>query len=167
MELYVLRHAIAEERNPIEYPDDAARPLTAEGRRRMRRGARGLARMGAALDLILSSPYARAWDTAEIVAGVLDARHRLEAFPPLAAEVAPEEAVAALAGRLGGMVSVMLVGHEPQLSAIGSILLAGRSDVDLRLGKGGSFKLLCPRIQPRGATLEWWLTPRQLRRLAP
>lgn len=167
MPLYVLRHAIAVERGSPDYAaDDSARPLTEDGIQKMRRGARGIRRMGLDFDLILTSPYRRARQTAEIVADALDALERMEIFSPLAADVAPEEAVAQAAERAAGSESVLLVGHEPQLSEIGSILLAGNTELGLQLKKGGLFKLECSRIGPGSGTLEWWLTAKQLRQLA-
>ena len=67
MELYLVRHAIAEERDPRRWPDDAQRPLSERGRARFARAAAGLRTLGVEVDLLLSSPYARAWATAEIL----------------------------------------------------------------------------------------------------
>src|SRR5512138_1330454 len=69
-ELYLVRHAIAEERGDA-WPDDTKRPLTADGASRMRKAARGLSRMDVTLDVILSSPLVRARQTAEILAASL------------------------------------------------------------------------------------------------
>jgi phosphohistidine phosphatase len=166
MDLYVLRHAIAVERGTRDYlEDDSKRPLTKKGIRRMRRGVRGLARAGLAFDLLLTSPYARARQTAEIVAEALEGDDRMEVFQPLTPETPPEQAIRQIARRTEKLDSVLLVGHEPQLSAIGSLLLAGNSGLALELGKGGAFKLEAEQLVPGAAVLEWWLTPRQLRRL--
>jgi phosphohistidine phosphatase len=165
MELYVLRHAIAVDRGSPEYPDDSRRPLTRKGARRMRRGVRGLARTGTRLDLVLSSPYTRARETAEIVVEVMGGSDRLEFFQPLAAEVPPDQTIRQLQRRCEGLDSVLLVGHEPQLSAIGSLLLSGDSGLALELGKGGAYRLSVDVLQPGTAVLDWWLTPKQLRKL--
>ena len=71
-ELYLIRHGVAEERGDA-WPDDAKRPLTEDGMSRLRKAARGLARLGVAFDVVLTSPLVRARQTAEIVAGGLDA----------------------------------------------------------------------------------------------
>lgn len=167
MDLYVLRHAIAIDRGHPDYlDDDSKRPLTRKGTRRMRRSVRGLMRAGLEFEVVLSSPYKRAWQTAEIVADMLDRPELLESFQPLAPEVPPEQAVRQLERRCEGLDSVLLVGHEPQLSAIGSLLLSGDSSLALDLGKGGAFKLDIDQLQPGTAILDWWLTPRQLRKLS-
>src|SRR5919108_5112448 len=72
-ELYLIRHAIAEQRGDA-WPDDSKRPLSEDGMARMRRTARGLVRLGVSLDVILSSPLVRTRQTAEIISGALAAR---------------------------------------------------------------------------------------------
>src|SRR5262245_47356052 len=69
-QLYLIRHAIAEERGDA-WPDDAKRPLSEGGMKRMRKSARGLAEAGVSFDVILSSPLVRARQTAEIVAAAM------------------------------------------------------------------------------------------------
>src|SRR5919106_4959014 len=66
-ELYLIRHAVAEQRGDA-WPDDAKRPLSEEGMTRMRKAVRGLARLDVSIDVILTSPLVRARQTAEIVA---------------------------------------------------------------------------------------------------
>jgi len=165
MKLHALRHAIAVERGTPGYEDDSTRPLTDDGIRKMKQAARGLRRLKLDVDLILSSPYRRAMETARIAADYLDASQRLEVLDALAATVGAAEAVRGISERAAGAASVMIVGHEPQLSEIGSVLLAGHEDLDLQLKKAGLFTLDCRRIAPREGTLESWLPPRVLRRI--
>ena len=68
--LYLVRHAVAEERGPA-WPDDSQRPLTEEGAKRWRRQAAGLAALEARPDLILTSPFTRARQTADLLAAAL------------------------------------------------------------------------------------------------
>jgi phosphohistidine phosphatase len=75
-ELYFIRHGLAEDRGDA-WPDDTKRPLTDEGMSRMRKAARGLARIGVSIEVVLSSPLVRARQTAEIVASGLDPRPSL------------------------------------------------------------------------------------------
>ena len=70
-ELYLIRHGLAEERGEA-WPDDTKRPLTDEGMSRMRKAARGLARLGVSFDAILTSPLTRARQTAGNLLGELD-----------------------------------------------------------------------------------------------
>ena len=69
MILYLVRHAIAED--TAASGRDADRALTADGKGRMRRAVKGLRALDVQLDLLLTSPYRRAVETAEILAGVL------------------------------------------------------------------------------------------------
>jgi phosphohistidine phosphatase len=166
MDLYALRHAIAADRGNPEYiQDDSKRPLTRKGIRRMLRAAQGMKRLRMKFDVILTSPYVRARRTAEIVAETLGGDTPLELFQPLAAEVPADQAIRQIARRTEGLDSVLLVGHEPQLSAIASLILSGSPTLALELRKGGMFKLEAEQIQAGTGVLEWWLTPRQLRRL--
>ena len=166
MDLYALRHAIAVDRESPDFVhNNSKRPLTRKGRRRMRREAQGMARLGLKFDLILSSPYVRTRETSDIVVEALGGTTPLELFQPLSGEIPPDQALRQIARRTEGLVSVLLVGHEPQLSGIGSLLLSGGSELALELRKGGMFKLEAEQVQPATAVLEWWLTPKQLRRL--
>ena len=67
VDLYLVRHAIAEPRDPARWPDDALRPLSPEGVELFRLAARGLQRIGVEVEAVLASSYARAWRTAEIL----------------------------------------------------------------------------------------------------
>lgn len=67
MELILVRHARAFDRDRAAWPDDARRPLTAEGRDEFARLARRLARVRPRVDLVESSGFVRAWQTAQIL----------------------------------------------------------------------------------------------------
>jgi phosphohistidine phosphatase len=165
MELYVIRHGIAENRDPARWPDDRDRPLTPDGEERMRKEAGGLRKLVAEPPMLLSSPLVRAWRTAEILheeIGWPDPKELDELEP----DCEPAETVSALRS-ISGVGSLALVGHEPLLSELTSLLLAGNDDVDIELKKGGAVCLFQPggAIQPGGATLRWLLTPKVLRAL--
>src|SRR6266542_4519154 len=115
MNLYLVRHAIAGAGDPNLWPDDSLRPLTKKGARKFRKAACGLGRFAPRPEVVLSSPYARAWQTAEILAEEVD-------WPdPIACdalkEYAPSHVMAALASHASAG-TVALVGHEPYLSAL-------------------------------------------------
>ena len=166
MDLYLVRHAIAEQRDPRRWPDDSARPLTPEGIERFRRAVEGLVRIVPSVELVLSSPHARAWRTAELL-------HETGSWPPpeafgaLAAEESPHAAIAALTEH--DAASIALVGHEPYLSSLASLLLAGDEDaVQIELKKGGVIFLSFESVAaPASAFLRWSLGPKILRSLAP
>lgn len=167
MELYVLRHAIAVERGAPEIRRDSDRPLSGAGRKKMQRIARGMRALKMRPDLILSSPYLRARQTAELVAREFEAGSVLELSALLEPGGDPEELMNLLGGQYASAGSVMLVGHEPSLSELISMLLSGGDRMAVTMKKGGLCKLTLdgPRYG-RCATLEWLLTPRQLTRLA-
>jgi phosphohistidine phosphatase len=166
MELYLLRHAIAVEPVTAGYGDDRQRPLTPEGRRKMRRAAKGMKALGLEFDSIISSPYIRAKATAEIVGRILKARCQLSLSDDLAADGDPKALVKRLAGH-DSHERVLLVGHEPYLSKLVARLIAGTAWVSLKFKKGGLCKLTVDHLKfGHCAELEWLLTPRQLEQLA-
>jgi phosphohistidine phosphatase len=162
MMLYILRHATAEE--PAASGDDGARKLTERSKEKMRAAAQGLRAMRLKFNVILTSPLVRATETAEIVSAAYANVTPPQVLPPLATGVAATEAVAALRA-FSKHEDVMIVGHEPQLSAIASILLTGSSDVaHFKLKTGGIIAIDLPaRFERGGGELRWMLTHRQLR----
>jgi phosphohistidine phosphatase len=164
MDLFILRHAIAEERTELRTKADSARQLTPEGRKKMRQIAKAMQAAGLEFDLILSSPYVRAKQTAEIVAEIFKVPNRLKMSAQLAPHGNPQKLVEELQLPSVRQPSLLLVGHEPYLSSLISLLLAGDASLDINLKKGGLCKLNVERLKyGRCATLEWLLTPRQMR----
>jgi phosphohistidine phosphatase len=163
MDLYLVRHASAFDPDESQWPADRLRPLTPEGEKRFRRAAQGLVSVVASVDVVLSSPYARAWRTAELLA---------EAGWPapvesdaLGAGRGPEDALQALQAysRSG---SVALVGHEPTMHELVSYLLtADASQAEVEFRKGAVARLELDELRPGGAILRWLLAPRILRGL--
>lgn len=165
MILYILRHGIAED-GPPAGGGDGARRLTARGRDRVRAAAAGMRTLGLKFDAILSSPLVRAAETAELVAAAWSNAPKPETLAALAAGVSPAETVSALKS-YERHDQVMIVGHEPGLSSIASLLLTGSANnLTIDLKKSGLIALELPDGVGRGsAQLCWMLTPRQLRRL--
>lgn len=167
LELYLVRHAVAAERGP-DYPDDAERPLTDDGVERFRRAVAGLRDLGVQLDLVLSSPYVRARETAELLCVGLKPRPKLIEVAVLACGGKPADVVAAVArhsaaGR--GASRIALVGHEPDLGELAARLLGAKGRVEFK--KGAVCRIDVDRAMPAGpGTLRWLLTPRVLRGLA-
>src|SRR5215216_598343 len=77
MNLYIVRHAIAVERGTPGYDDDSQRPLTDKGRNKMKKIVSGIHRFGIDVDVILTSPYVRARDTAKILAAEFDMEDKI------------------------------------------------------------------------------------------
>jgi phosphohistidine phosphatase len=163
MNLYLLRHAIAAEQSTGSGFADSKRQLTAEGRQKLRRAAKGMKALELDFELILSSPYLRAKQTAEIVAEMLGISARLH----FTEHLKPMSRLAALVQELaqldGAPKEVLLVGHEPRLSQFMSLLISGGPNCALTMKKAGLGKLAVDSLHAgRCATLEWLLTPRQL-----
>jgi phosphohistidine phosphatase len=164
MILYMIRHAIAEQADPKAQQDDSQRPLTAKGRRRMRRIARGLMELRAEIDLILTSPYLRAADTARIVAK----QYGLDKDQVIQSDnLAPaghfDLLITEISQNHGGIENLALVGHEPYLSSLVSILVSGGPNMSVTFKKGGVCRLAVERLEyGRCASLDWLLTPAQL-----
>jgi len=161
MTLYILRHAIAAERDSANYPNDD-RPLTEEGGEKMKKGARALPDLVPQIDLIMTSPFIRAKDTAIIAAEALNAMEMIKINPGLAPGKSARDFVKVISGSSGAN-NVLVVGHEPQLSEGISLLLGSEKPI-VEMKKGG---LCCLEIRNlatmKGARLLWHLTPKQLR----
>src|SRR5437764_6329940 len=123
MDLYLIRHAIAGDPDEASWPDDRARPLTQGGVKRFRSAARGLHKIVPRVDLLLSSGYVRAWQTAEILTKLAGWPGPV-ALPALEADRSAEEVLAGLVEHAGAN-RIALVGHEPNLHQLVALLLAG------------------------------------------
>jgi phosphohistidine phosphatase len=141
MELYILRHGLAADKNDPRYPNDEDRPLTQDGHKKTLRIARRMKELGFRFDLILSSPLARARQTAEITASVLGSRSKLKFSPHLAPDGTKKGLIQELSRKKPTPKRVLLVGHEPYLTELISVLLIGKTGLPLELKKGGLSKL--------------------------
>jgi phosphohistidine phosphatase len=165
VELYLVRHAVAFQKDFDRWPHDSKRPLTPEGEEEFRLAARGLARMVPQADVILSSPALRAWRTAEILSE-LDSWPGPEPSQVFAASrrrASPEKATLAL-GDYADAKYVVVVGHKPRLQELAAYLLTGEGDgLEINIRKGS---VMCIRFDgapaPRTGKLRWLLTPKAL-----
>lgn len=163
MNLFLLRHGIAVERGTSGYEKDADRSLTPKGERRLGQIADAMEGMGLTFGLILSSPYVRARQTAEIVADTLGLKKKLEFSEALTPDGDAKALIAALNELDPKPDNVLLVGHEPFLSGLISTLTSGEPRVGIDFKKGGLCKLEVETLRhDRCATLAWLLTPRQM-----
>ena len=163
MYLYLVRHAIAVERDAPGVTTDAERALTPEGRIRMRRNVNGLKRLKVSIDEIWTSPLVRARQTAEVLAE----GYALNTAIQEEAALEPGGEVATLVQRLCERPlssRIALVGHEPYLGELATYLLTGLWTGSIRFKKGGvaCIKLDCLDPPIRGE-LRWLLAPRQLK----
>lgn len=157
MKLYFLRHGVAMER-PDWTGDDAERPLTEEGKERVKRSAAVFAGLDLELDAILTSPLARARQTADIVVEALKAKDRLLVESRLGTGFNVDQLAEILRDHAGSE-ALMLVGHEPGFSGTINALIGGGRIV---CKKGG---LACVRLSDpmslKGELL-WLIPPRLL-----
>ncbi len=169
MQLLVIRHAIAEDRDEFAASgrDDRERPLTDEGREKMRRGAEALRRLVPKLDLLASSPYTRACETAELVAAAYDRRpNEIKLVESLTPE-SPLERFQSWVQRQSKAGVIAIVGHEPQLGLLVTWLMSGLRESRVELRKGGACLLdFDGQPGPGVGVMRWLLTAGQLRQLA-
>lgn len=160
MNIYIIRHAIAVDQETPGYESDSERPLTDKGRQKMRQIAKGLRGLGVEFDLILSSPYVRARETAEILADVFKIKKKITFSENLIPLGNPELLIGEI-NESYSVDSIALVGHEPYLSTLVGILVAENAKLDITLKKGGVCYLSADDLHHRDhrATLEWLLTP--------
>ena len=165
MELYLVRHAIAADRDPERWPGDRDRPLTATGISKFRAAARGLARIVPEVDAVWASPLRRAWHTAEIL--------KTEAGWPAPVECAalePNASAMDVLERVRARARVerlALVGHAPGLDEIGSLALCGgTANPFFELRKGGAACVTFDaELAPGAGSLVWLLAPKLMRAL--
>jgi phosphohistidine phosphatase len=160
VKLLLIRHADAGERDVQRWPDDRDRPITEKGERRQEKVARRLRKLGLKPVLLLSSPWKRAWQTAEITCEVLGC-HAPVASDTLA-DAPTLTRIANAIGTRGEDEVVALVGHEPWMSELASRLLTGQPNgVNIDYPKSGVMLLDIPSIKPGAGTLEFFLRPRE------
>ncbi|HEV8445836.1 MAG TPA: histidine phosphatase family protein [Gemmatimonadaceae bacterium] len=167
MHLLIIRHAIAEDRDSFASSgkSDDVRPLTDEGRAKMKLGAEGIRALVPDISLLAASPLTRAQETADIVGkeygleigATTDALRPRAAFPDFVTWLAEQ----------GHQDVVAVVGHEPHLSALATWLICGDKQSRLELKKGGACLIAFAGAPKKGGgTLEWALHPSHLRAIA-
>lgn len=157
MELYLLRHGIAEDGHPGS--SDAARQLTDEGREKTAAVLKMARQGGVQPTLILSSPYIRAQQTAKIAARELEVEAAIVSIGSLVPHGTPEKVWADVRDH-GDERAILLAGHEPLLSALLAYVLNAPSlRVEMK-------KAALVRVDIQGApaiphgVLRWMLVPK-------
>ena len=163
MNLYLLRHGIAVDPSVPGFAKDAERPLTPKGRRRLLQIAQAMAALKISFDVILSSPYVRAAQTAEIVAKSLKRRKQLKFSDDLTPAGNPKSLIQLLNDLRPRPKNILLVGHEPYLSKLIALLTAGNTIMEIDLKKGSLCKLETESLRyARCASLVSLLAPRHM-----
>lgn len=163
MEIYVVRHGIAIDREDPKCPPDPERYLTEEGIEKTKRVAAGVAALSATADVLLSSPYVRAMQTAEIFATALDyPKQKIRQTDLLLPGAEPTLLFRELA-KDKHHSTLFIFGHAPQLDDVIATALGSKHHMT-SLKKAGVALLELKRVSPPNGQLVWLATPKLLRR---
>lgn len=163
MEIYVVRHGIAIDREDPKCPPDPERYLTEEGVEKTKRVAAGVAALSAMADVLLSSPYVRAMQTAEIFATALDyPKQKIRQTDLLLPGAEPTLLFRELA-KDKQHSTLFIFGHAPQLDDVIATALGSKHQVT-SLKKAGVALIELKRVSPPNGQLLWLATPKLLRR---
>jgi len=161
MNLYIMRHAIAVE--STENCEDSQRILTKSGVEKLIRIGEKIKKKGLGFDYIFSSPYIRAYQTAETVAKILNIDHSKIIASQNLTPLGYSDYLIDEINAIGFCENVLIIGHEPLLSQLIGTLLIGDSTMNIQLKKAGMCHLSIKElIHGRCAKLISLLTPKQL-----
>jgi len=164
MDCILFRHGIAVEPQEWDGPE-ARRPLTKKGAEKVREAAEGLIRLAIQPTHVISSPFLRTGQTAEILREVLRCSSEVIRWNELLSDAPPHNMFERLA-KLPKDAYVLCVGHEPHLSAAAGLMIAGGPVSGFVFKKSGACCVHFETAVKSGeGTLRWWLTPTQLRAL--
>ena len=162
MDCILFRHGIAIAREDWK-GEDHHRPLTEKGRARTRQAVEGLESLGFKPTLVLTSPFLRAHETAELLHHVLGVKQNLRICDEFIPE-GPADKVFPLLANLPQDARVVCVGHEPLLSEMAALMLFGKPVTGLSFRKAGACLIhFGEGPQPGRGRLDWWMMPSQLR----
>jgi phosphohistidine phosphatase len=157
MDLYIIRHAWAEDRGAA-WPDDSLRPLTDEGRERMARMIENLAERGFSPEIIAASPMVRCMQTAQIVAEQLADRPRVVSCEHLLPGGDPKLLLAWTEAETGKYEQIAWVGHAPDVDLF-ALALIGQGDGAIRFSKGAIAAIRFAGVPELGrGELRWLVT---------
>ncbi|MEO8594688.1 MAG: histidine phosphatase family protein [Candidatus Solibacter sp.] len=156
MQIYLLRHGIAEDPKPGR--PDSERPLTAEGRDKLRRVLKRARSADCTPSLVLASPYRRALETATVAVEVLAYQGDVVKTAALTPEASPADTWEEIRRRPNEH-AILLCSHEPLMSSLAAFLLDSPSLlVDMK--KSALVRIDCERFGPHPkGVLKWMLTP--------
>jgi phosphohistidine phosphatase len=162
MNLYLLRHGIAEEGQAGA--NDANRALTAEGRRKLRQVLTAACDAKVSLDLILSSPLKRALQTAEVARKTLKYKGDIVKTKSLEPGASVQQVWDEIRDHRDKSF-LMMVGHNPLFSQLAAYLL-GSPDIQVDFKKGGLMKISFEHFPPVPCgVLCWYITAKAVSKL--
>ena len=163
MDLYIVRHGIAIDREDPKCPTDPERYLTDDGISKTKQVAKVVAALGITPDLFISSPYTRAMQTAEIFAAALEYKKEKIRRSDLLLPGAESSALFRELAKDKHSASVFLFGHAPHLDELIAAAFAAKHPITSPK-KAGVAALKLKRISPPSTEFLWLATPRLLRR---
>jgi phosphohistidine phosphatase len=164
MQLYIVRHGIAIDREDPKSPSDPERYLTSDGLKKTREVARGFAALKISPDVFISSPYVRAMQTAEIFAEETKfAKSKIRQTELLLPGAEPSAFFRELQRTSRTEESAICFGHAPHLDELIAFALGSKKGLT-QLKKAGAACLELTRISPPAGLLTWLSTPRILRK---
>ncbi|GJL53958.1 MAG: phosphohistidine phosphatase SixA [Nitrospirales bacterium] len=164
MKCILLRHGIAVDAEIWNEPD-SERPLTREGIKKTHKAITGLSLLDCQPTHLLSSPFVRARETAELVLEIFNLHDGIQFCEELAVHHSPTTIFPILT-TFPEEATVMCIGHEPHLGQLAAIMISGRYIPGLSLKKAGACAIQFEEKPKIGCGwLEWWLRPGQLRQL--
>jgi phosphohistidine phosphatase len=162
MLLLLVRHANAGDRDPAQWPDDRDRPLTEKGRKVQGEVSRVLRKRDLAPTLVLTSPWLRARQTADILVEVA----RVTSPPVPCEPLADDPDLVELQNHVGEQPSeaiVAMVGHSPWMEELAAILVAGSSNaISLDFPKSGVIGIELERLEPHAGELRFFIRPKMV-----
>lgn len=163
MQLFIVRHGIAVDREDPKCPADPERFLTEEGMEKTRQVAKGVAAVGAVPDLMLTSPYLRAVQTAELFAAELEySKQKIQKSDLLLPGAEPLQLFRELAKDKDLSVAFVF-GHAPHLDDVVATALGAKHHIT-SLKKAGVALVELRRLVPPSGELVWLATPKLLRK---
>ncbi len=162
MRIYLIRHSNAVDPGTPGYEEDSQRPLTERGRDKMNKIASALKKMKVKPDLIVSSPYVRARQTAEILAKVMKYKRNI-CFSDTLIPMGDASEIIGEINEKYDVDELVLVSHEPFISGLIGTLVASNLDTAINIKNGGVCCLSADDLHlERRAVLEWLLPPKIL-----
>jgi len=164
MQLYIVRHGIAIDREDPKCPADPERFLTEDGLEKTAEVAKGVARISDMPDLMLTSPYVRAWQTAELFADALDyPRQKIRKTDALLPGAEPQQLFRELS-KDKELSAAFVFGHAPHLDELLATALGSKQHIS-SLKKAGVALVELKRFAPPSGQLIWLGTPKLLRKI--
>jgi len=163
MQLYIVRHGIAIDREDPKCPSEAERYLTEDGVKKTKQVARGIAALGLHADLMVSSPYVRAMQTAEIFAGAFEyAKQKIRQSESLLPGAEPAAFLRELS-KEKNVTSLFCFGHAPHVDGLLAAAVGAPHHIT-SLKKAGVAFVELKRLSPPKGELVWLVTPKLVRK---